>query len=73
VHAATRNDNASRLFNTSQGTTTLGAPQRTHSTMAVTLYGMLIGIISLSIQYATALQLNLDDHGCIHKFVRLLD
>lgn len=31
--------------------------------MAVKLYGMLIGIILLGMQYATALQLNLGDHG----------
>ena len=31
--------------------------------MAMNLYGMIIGIIILGIQYAAALQLNLDDYG----------
>lgn len=35
--------------------------------MPMTWYGMLIGIILLSMQYATALLLNLDDHGWIRK------
>jgi hypothetical protein len=41
--------------------------------MAMTLYGMLTGIILLTLQCAAALQLNLDDHGCIREQVPLLD
>jgi hypothetical protein len=37
------------------------------------LHGMLIGLILFAIHYATALQLNLDDHGCIRREEHLLD
>ena len=43
---------------------------RRHTTTAMALYGMLTGIILLGIRYATAIQLNLNDHGCIRKRVQ---
>jgi len=40
--------------------------------MAMALHGMLIVLILFAIQYATALQLIPDDHGCVRRREPLL-